>query len=57
MNRTKYSRLSGGMSLYPFRPAVSNFVASTGIVPNFKGVMDGEYHAPFANYEGEMIAL
>jgi hypothetical protein len=51
MNRSGYNRL-GGLSLYPFRSAVSSFIANTGIVPNFKGVMDGEQHLPFCNYAG-----
>jgi Phospholipase A2-like domain len=53
MNRSgNYNRLSGRGNLYPFRPAVSNFVASTGLIPDFKGVMDGELHILGANWEG-----
>lgn len=52
MNRSKYDRLRGGMQLYPWRDKVSSFVASTGIIPGFRGVEDGEFHAPGANWLG-----
>jgi hypothetical protein len=54
MNRNgrQYNKLQGGFNAYPFRPAVSRLVASTGLIPNFRGVEPDELHVPFANWEG-----
>jgi len=53
MNRGRnYRKLNGGLSLYPFRSTVSALIAKSGVVPNFKGVMDGETHVIAGNYIG-----
>lgn len=58
MDKTKrYNRMTGGFNIYPFRPAISQLVAKTGIVPNFKGVLPDEKHVPFGNYMGPQTKL
>jgi hypothetical protein len=53
---SRYYSRTGGFNMYPFRNSVSNYIAKTGLVPNFKGVDDTETHNVFANFQGEMLA-
>ena len=55
MQRGNYNR-TGGMTIYPFRETVSNLIAKTGLVKDFRGVENGETHVPFGNFEGELLA-
>jgi len=53
MTHRNVAYMRGGMSLYPFRSAVSSWVANTGMVPNYRGtVSPPENHMLFCNFMG-----